>query len=78
MYHANVLRMRARLQWAMHAGTPGGDALDVALRQMAKHLNESRQRRRPWTSAEAVDGTTACRPSIRVPQKLPLHEIVLD
>ena len=43
--HAAVLNVRGRLQYAIDGGTPGGDGVDVIVRQVARHFARLRQAR---------------------------------
>ena len=37
-YHAKIAKLRGRYEFAMHAGSPRGDALQVAIKGVAKHF----------------------------------------
>lgn len=56
--HASVLRVRGKIQYALDAGTPGGDGVDVIVQRVTGHFAALRARgQRPKNFA----GESACR-----------------
>jgi len=67
--HANVLRARGQMQYAMHPGTPNGDALEIALRNVVDHFRAAhgtaRQSLDRHLSSAAIRNTTMCSPKAK-------------